>query len=280
MSMLNAIFQRLFDGLLFPFAGLPYWVGICVLGMLLSVAMLWVYKKTSNQDKIDRVKAQIHAGIFEIRLFNDSIGAIFRAQGTILKNNLMYFALALVPLAWMIIPMILGIGQLNHHYGYEGFAPGDQTMVRVTLADDWRAQFAGVDDAQRPPASLEVPAGLEITSPLAWFPSRNMLVWKVGVKERGRYELDVKLGDETYAKSLDASERIVRRSPVRHNGGLEDQILLPAESTLPKGSPVARIEIDYPANGFSLDVANRVWLMFLVSVVFAFAIKDRMGVKI
>ena len=59
-----------------------------------------------------------------------------------------------------------------------------------------------------------------------------------------------------------------------------DQIMRPAETPLPKGSPISRIEINYPAHGITFDVANRVWLMFLVAIVFAFVIKDRMGVKI
>jgi len=280
MSIVNAVFQRIFDWLLLPFSALPWWVGITVLGMLLSVAMLWVYKKTTNPDRIERAKAQMHAGIFEIRLFNDDIGAIFRAQGTILKYNLAYFGQALVPLAWMIVPMVLAIAQLNYHYGYQGFRPGDETLVEVRLADDWRSSFADVDDDDRPPASLDVPAGLELQEPMLWFPSRNTLVWKVGVREAGRYDLAVLMGDGRYTKSLDASGRVVRRAPFRHDGNLADQILHPAEAALPGGAPVARIEIDYPANGFTMDVANRLWLMFLISIVFAFVIKDRMGVKI
>lgn len=285
MSIVNAVFRKIFDLLLLPFAGLPYWVGVTVLGCLLSVAMLWVYKKTSNQDLIDKVKARIFAGIFEIRLYNDDLGAIFRAQGTILKNNLRYFGLSLVPLAWMIIPMVLMIGQLNHHYGYEGLAPGAGTLLEVELADGWREHFANLDEDARPPAELETPDGVTAAGPSYWFPARNTLVWKLGVERHGHYEVAVKLGDGgsgggTYVKSLDATTKIRRRSPVRHAGAFLDQIMLPAEAPLPKDALVHRMEISYPANGITADVANRVWLMFLISIVFAFVIKDRMGVKI
>lgn len=283
MSIVNAVFRRIFDLLLLPFSGLPYWVGIAVLGCLLSVAMLWVYKKTSNQARIEGVKARIQASIFEIRLYNDDIAAIFRAQGHILKNNVAYFGLSLVPLAWMIIPMVLMIGQLNGHYGYRGLAAGEETLFKVALSDGWRERFAGVDRGDRPPASLELPTGLAVDGPMSWFPSRNLLVWKLAVKDPGHYEVGVRLGDDAapvVEKSVDATSRIVRRSPVRHAGAFGDQILHPTEAPLPSDSVISRIEVGYPENGITMDVANRVWLMFLVSIVFAFVIKDRMGVRI
>jgi hypothetical protein len=284
MSIVNALFRKIFDLLLLPFAGLPYWVGITVLGCLLSVAMLWVYKRTSDQDRIDRVKARIFAGIFEIRLYNDDIRAIFRAQGSILRNNLQYFGLSLVPLAWMIVPMVLMIGQLNHHYAYDGLAPGAETLLEVELADGWREHFANLDEDARPPAELEAPDGVVAEGAPYWFPARQTMVWKLEVERRGHYEVAVHLGEGedggTYLKSLDATAGIRRRSPVRHAGAFLDQVMLPAEEALPKGALVKRMEITYPAHGITMDVANRVWLMFLVSIVFAFVIKDRMGVKI
>jgi len=282
MSIVNAVFRRIFDLLLLPFSGLPYWVGIAVLGCLLSVAMLWVYKKTSNQARIEGVKARIQASIFEIRLYNDDIGAIFRAQWHILRNNVAYFGLSLVPLAWMIIPMILMIGQLNGHYGYRGLEAGTKTLLKVELAEDWREHFAGVDRGGRPPASLVLPAGLAADGPMSWFPADRLLVWRLAVKDAGRYEVGVRMGDEgtPVDKSVDATSRIVRRSPVRHAGAFGDQVLHPTEAPLPSDSVIRRIELAYPENGITMDVANRVWLMFLVSIVFAFVIKDRMGVKI
>jgi hypothetical protein len=115
---------------------------------------------------------------------------------------------------------------------------------------------------------------------MAWFPSRQLLLWRLRVEQRGDYEVGVRLGGTVYGKSLSASPRLERRSPVRHAGAFGDQVLLPAEAPLPRGAPVTRIEIRYPDTGITWDIANRVWLMFLVSIVFAFAIKDRMGVKI
>ena len=52
--------------------------------------MLLVFKKTSNQAKLEAVKRQIHACLFEIRMFSDDLPAILRAQREILRHNLRY----------------------------------------------------------------------------------------------------------------------------------------------------------------------------------------------
>jgi hypothetical protein len=280
VSFLTNIFRKLFDVILLPFAGLPWWVGASVLGVLIGVGMLWVFKKTSNQDRIERTKAKIHAGIFEMRLFNDDIAALFRAQGDILTANLAYFGLMLVPLIWIGPPLVLAMGQWNHHYGYHGFRPGDETLVEVELAPEWRKQFADVDEDDRPPVSLEVPAGVSVETPMAWFPSRNTLVWRVRTDDPGRHELAVKMGGESYTKEFDATDRVMRRSPVRHAGGFSDEFWTPGEAPLPHGAPVIRIQTGTPRNGFTADIANRVWFIFLISLIAGFAFKDRMGVKI
>ena len=66
-----------------------------------------MFRATSNQDAIAAVKRKIQAGIFEIRLFNDDLRAMFRAQVDILRHNLTYIRLSLAPMVWMIVPLVL-----------------------------------------------------------------------------------------------------------------------------------------------------------------------------
>ena len=160
MTFVNSILRRLFDAALAPFSGLHPLVGITLISLIFGVVMLLVFKKTSNQDKLAAVKRKIHAGLFEIRLFNDDFGAIMRAQGDILRHNLSYFGLSLVPLAWMIVPLVLVIAQLQFHYGYQGLEPGAQALVKVEL--EAVPPEAGTESAPaaRPPIQLQAPARL------------------------------------------------------------------------------------------------------------------------
>ena len=109
MTIVNGILRRVFDAALSPFSGLHPLVGIVVMSLIVGIAILLVYKKTSNQDKLAAVKRKIHAGLFEIRLFNDDFRAIMRAQGDILRHNLTYLGLSFVPFLWIIVPLVLMI---------------------------------------------------------------------------------------------------------------------------------------------------------------------------
>lgn len=105
MTLVNRALGRLFEILLLPFRGMPPWVALVVVSFLIAIVMLLVYKRASSQRRIAAVKAKIHAGLFEMRLFNDDPRAIFRALFDVLRHNAAYFALSLVPLAWMIVPL-------------------------------------------------------------------------------------------------------------------------------------------------------------------------------
>lgn len=272
MQVVNAILRPVFDGLLLPFQGLPSLVGITVVSLLTSVLMLAVFKRTSDQEKIVAVKAKITAGLFEIRLFNDDLRAIFRAQGEILRHNLSYLGLSLVPLLWMIVPIVLVIAQLQFHYGYKGLSPGDQALVTVELREDW--------DGGKPAVALDAPDALRVDSPAVWLPSLREVVWRFTPETPGNYELAVNLGGETYTKTVDVSDRVVRRSPARLEPTFLNQVLYPAEPSLPKGAPIRSIAVSYPEAGSAAGMPTWLWVFFLLSIVFAFALKGRFGVKI
>ena len=120
MSFINALLRPLFDTLLYPFRDLPPIVGITVVSLVTAIGLLIVFKHTSNQKALEDVKRHIHAGLFEIRLFNDDFRAIMRAQGDILRHNLRYMRYSMVPMVWTLPPLVLIIAQLQFHYGYEG----------------------------------------------------------------------------------------------------------------------------------------------------------------
>ena len=121
MNFIHAPLRALFDLLLYPFRSLPAIVGLTVVSLLVSIAMLLIFKRTSNQERLDSVKRQIHAGLFEIRLFNDDIRAIFRAQFEVLRHNLNYLRLSLVPMLWMVVPLFLVVAQLQFQSASRAF---------------------------------------------------------------------------------------------------------------------------------------------------------------
>jgi len=274
VTVVNALLRSAFDVLLFPFRALPPIVGLLLISLVAAIAMLLVFKKTSNQDRLEAVKRQIHACLFELRLFSDDLPAILRAQGEILRHNLRYLGLSIVPMLVMLVPLVFVIAQLQFHYGYRGFRPSEDFLVKVQLKE-------GRADA-RPAASIEAPGGLDVVTPPVWIPTERELAWRLRAEQWGDYELKVHVDGQEYVKTAQVSRAVRRRSPVRLEPGFVNQVLYPAEDPLPDESPVAAITVAYAEEDVSVLgwPVNWLVLFFVLSVGFAFALRRRLGVTL
>lgn len=276
MSLLNAFLRALFDALLYPFRGLhPLW-GLAVVSLVVAIGMLFVFKWTSNQKALDTVKRKIHASLFEIRLFNDDFRAIMRAQFDILRHNLHYVSLSFVPLLWMIVPLILVMAQLQFHYGYQGLELGQPVLLKVALEQKGQAT--------RPEIALEAPAGIKVEAGPVWIPAEGELTWRIAAEKQGDYELAFAMGGQTYTKSVRVGDDVVRRSTLRPGASFLDQLLYPAEAPLPSGAPIRAIELAYPPGDAGIAGWDNelTWMgvFFVLSLVFAFALRGPLGVTI
>jgi uncharacterized membrane protein (DUF106 family) len=277
MWTVNRFLGGLIEGLLYPFRGLPPIVGLGVISLLVSVPLMLGFRVLSDQDALAAAKRRIHAGVFEIRLFNDDLRAITRAQVDILRHTLTYFRLSFVPMAWMMIPLILILIQLQFHYGYQGLEVGDAAIVKVKYSD---AASFGPD--QRPPTTLTTDGALRVETPMLWVPALTEASWRIAADEPGRYELTVNTGEREVVKSVIYSSVAGRRSPRRPSGRLLDQLLYPAEPPVPPGSTVESIEIDYPDGQVSLLGWRTHWLVgfFILTLVFALLLQKPLRVKL
>lgn len=273
MAFLNTIFRSLFDLLLLPFEQMAAWIPLTLLGFVLAVLALLTYKGFSDQDALERVKAKIAAGFYEIRLFNDNFGAIMRALGGLLKNNGLYVALSLVPLFVMLVPMVFVFAQLQFHYGYHGLEPGEPTTVTLTFDES-------VDSTAPPQIELAAPEGVRVESPAVWIPKLRQYAWRVVGEQEGRHQLRWTLAEGQVDKSLTVTDDYERISPVRYAKGFLNQLLYPAEPPIDGNLPVESITVAYePMAVPFLGMEWPWWLVFFVtSIVFAFMIRERMGV--
>ncbi len=276
MSYLNAALRLVFDLLLAPFAGGPPIVPLALVALLVSILMLLVFKRTSNQAALAVVKRKIHAGIFEIRLFNDDLRAILRAQNEILRTNLTYLRLTLWPMVFILPPLVLVMAQLQFHYGYQGLRPGERALLEVDLAPE-----AG--SGARPQVQLELPAGLRAETEAVWIKAQSQLLWRLVAERDGDYELGLQLdGGPRISKTVRVTSKTVRLSPERVDAGFLSQLLYPAERPLPDGSPVRAVRVAYPGREVSVLGHHMHWMIpfFALSIVFAFALRGPFKVTI
>lgn len=275
MSLLNSALRLVFDLLLAPFAGLPPIVSLVLVSLLVSILMLVVFKRTSNQAALALVKRKIHAGLFEIRLFNDDLRAILRAQNEILRHNLTYLRLSLWPMLFLLPPLVFVIAQLQFHYGYEGLRPGQRALLAVDLVP-------GTASGARPRATLDVPAGLRAETEAVWVKAERQLLWRLVAEREGDYELGLEVEGARLTKTVRVTPKTVRLSPVRVDSGFLSQLLYPAEPPLPSGSPVRAIHLSYTDREVSVLGHGMHWMIpfFALSIIFAFALRGVFKVTI
>ena len=274
MSTLYAIVGAIFDALFAPFSGLPAWVTLVPISVAFTILALQVVKWTSNQDAVNRAKEQWQSGIFEIRLFNDDIGAIFRAMGRVFLNVAKQISLLVVPLLWMAVPFAIVMGQMEVKYSYSGLPVGEAVLLKVTLKGD------GDPTAPDPGLRLEAPAGVDVQTPAIWVPARDEVLWRIAPTQPGDYDLElVESSGETTTKTLVSQDGIVRRSPYRTTR-FWTQLLFPGEAPLPADGRVQEISLPYPGQTVNLLGIELHWLFqfFILTVILAFALRGPMKV--
>jgi uncharacterized membrane protein (DUF106 family) len=278
MDFLNRPLGFLFDLLVLPFRGMPAAVGLTVISLLVSVGMLVAFRRVSDQEGLDQIKRRITAGVYEIRLFKDDLRTIFASQFAIARYTGTYFRLSMVPMLWIMVPIVIVVIQLQFQYGYAGLEEGDEVLVTVELTEEGAERVAANDAAD---VSLETPSGARVETQAVWVPSLREVSWRVAAQEPGEHDLVVRVGDEEFTKSFRVGGTTVLRSPVRPSGFL-GQVVWPAESPLPGGSGLEEIRVSYADADIDLLGFETHWIIhfFILTMVFAFALAKPLGVKI
>lgn len=277
MEFLNATLRAVFDAIQGPLASVPAWVGILLWSIPVSIFALWIFKHTSNQDQITAVKAKIHACLFEIRLFNDDIRTIFRAQWEIFGHVLHYQLLAFKPMIWILPPLVLIMVQLHAFYGFRGLEAGESAIVTATMK---------ADDTNRPDLELQVPEGISLETPGVWAPDLHQMAWRIRAEKVGDYGLNLERHGRVLSKKLRVTTSAVRLSPERPSRGFFAQLEWPSEPPIPPDSSLGTITLGYPEARMSflgLEMESQwAWmiLFFVLTMVIALALKKPMGVEI
>lgn len=273
MTLLNALLVRAADAVLSPLADLPAVAVVAGAALATALVVLGVMRLTSNQASLAAVKRQIHAGLLEMRLYNDDLGALLRAQRNVLWQNVRYVGYSLVPLLVTAVPLTLVIAQLQAWYGYQGLTPG--APVAITAALD-----GPVDAVPR----LDSPA-FDVVGPARYFPTRGEVVWRVMPRVAGASVMRVVTARGVVVEKtvhVEARASAARRSPSRSRGALLDQLLYPSEAPIDPGAGVSSVRVPYEARTLSIAGLGMSWLVLylVLSLAFVLALRKPLGVVI
>ncbi len=181
VAWLNVAANALGKLLLAPIALLPGWLSITVVSAFLGLACLIVFKYTSRQRAVQRVRDDIQAHLLILRLFPDSLWVTLRAEGRLLRGAAALLLLAVVPMLVMIVPVSLLLGQLGLWYQVRPLRIGEEAVVTLQLRGD-----AG---AALPDVRLDPTSAVEtVLGPLQVL-SKREICWNLRAREKGCHRL-------------------------------------------------------------------------------------------
>jgi hypothetical protein len=255
-------------GILSPFSGRNAMMSLVPLSVLLGIAMLWMFRHTSNQSAIRKAKRELQASLYEMRLFTDEPVLIWKAQWGLIKANIRYLAMMLVPALVFSIPMVVIFTQLECFYGYAPLEPGQPAIVTVHMKN-----------AGGPAPSLHAPDGIAVDTPAIRVDEGRQISWRIRALRPLKGDMQFVFPDETVVKSVQAGIGPQYVSERRVSSAL-DLMLHPAENRLPAG-PVDWIELRYPAvtvHALGLDLSWLIWIV-MFSMASGLALKKRFRVS-
>lgn len=294
-TALNAVFDLYFSITGFLGKEISFWILAAVVG----VVFMYIFKFTSNQKAIRKIKDHVAAGFLEVRLFKDDLGQMLKAQGMIFANGLKYFISALKPLVFLSIPFVLIAIQVNLWYGVDTLT-ADETrvpfqemlekhgikhdlprdadksaMVVVKIDGDFQSLTRDI--------SLEGGEGVEVVTPALRIESLNEVNWRIKAVKAGEYNLKLKVGGKelTHTVFVGGKDQFRKIEPRRVRGAL-DEFLSPGQPAISPEIPVTELSVVYPVKQFNLLGFEMDWIIafLIISMIFGFALKGVIGVEI
>jgi uncharacterized membrane protein (DUF106 family) len=272
IAWLNVIGNGLFGLLQKPMMVLPAWLSLTVISAVLGVLMLILFKYTSNQVAIGKVRDVIKAQLLAMKLFKDNIPVVLKSQVKIFAAAMMLLVHSFRPMLVMIIPFSLLLGQLGLWYQSRPLAVGEQALVTLQLAD------SGADPM--PPVSLQPSAAAVVMTGPIRVPSKHQVYWQIQAKEAGKNTLTFQVADQQVQKRLAVGDGLMPVSMTRPGLNITDLILHPAEKPFGKAAAVQSIAITYPDRPSKITGTD-FWIisLFVISMAVAFLLKPFFKVK-
>ncbi len=230
---------------------------------LAGIAFVWLFGLVSNQPAIADAKRGVHAALLELRVYSDEPALLPRTLLSLLRANLRWIALMLVPAAVIAIPAALLFFWLDAAFGRAPLAVGSAAVVTAELRDPL--------DASAPPPVLECPPGIAIEGPPVRIPAERQISWRIRPHAAVSGELRVRVAGQQFEKRVDAGKRGWFLAD-RRSRSLAAWLIHPGEARI-RGGPVESIDINYPSTG-----AAWIFWFLVFSMAAALAVRRRLGV--
>lgn len=273
ISWVNVLTNAFGRFVLAPVAVLPGWLSNTIISAVTGVFLLVIFKYTSNQRAIGKVRDDIKANMLALKLFKDSISVTLHAEARVFKGALLLLFHAIRPMLVMIIPVSLLLAQMSLWYQSRPLLPGETAVMTVKLNDNAGGRWPTVNIGPTPVAEVTV-------GPVRVF-SRRQICWEIKALENGKHRIALNVNRRQIEKELVIGDGFMRASSTRPAWNWANILMHPAEEPFAPDSIVQSVTIDYP-DRLSMTSGADWWLIyfFIASMVFAFVAKPFLKVRI
>ncbi len=233
-------------------------LALTVLSLLSGVAMIFLFKRFSDQDAIKRSRDLFKARILEMRLYQDDFVLINKALGNALATNLTYLRVSLKPIAVILFFVFFIFVQMDMRFSRRALQPGDETVVTLSLKDGF--------DPFRNNVVLQPSGAVELASPAVRVAEPGEVNWRVRLGNvSGEEALNFTVLDKEYTAPLTTQPGVETKGRQRAANGFFDPLLYPPGLPKIRGDmPYAGLTIDYPDTDYSVFGWRTHWLVVFI----------------
>lgn len=169
-------------------------VSLLAIGALSTFLALVVFHRLTNREDLKRAANLIVAHLLECVLFLDEPRLVLRAQGQLMRANLLFFRLIALPIGLLIVPFWFLFAQLEANFGQAPLALGEPSVL--TVRNDGATQLSAP-----PEIAIETPAVRNV--------SGKEVNWRIRALKPTSGPVRVTLPDRVLTASVRAGHRIV-----------------------------------------------------------------------
>ena len=282
MESAVVLVNRFFDFLWIPLSKTPSYLDILIVSAISAILFLIIFKKTSNQEMIKIYKNKIIGHILQIRLYKDHPMITFKSILSIFGYNFIYLIYALVPMAFIIVPVLVISVQLNNRYGYSPLQIEKPFIIRAeldkTTVPDVKKSIQKIGCTTSDGMVLETPALRQI--------NEATVLWRAKV-------IDAKSPAQTFTMIMDGEPGSVMKkvisamtkdgiSPETTKWHLDNLFVNNAEGFIPDSSPFEAVSVTYEhaTYPFLLWNTDPITMYFLWTLIFGLVFKPIIKVTI
>ncbi|UCF15402.1 MAG: hypothetical protein JSW59_18510 [Phycisphaerales bacterium] len=256
-----------------PIAVLPGWLSNTIISAVTAVCLLVVFKYTSHQRAIRKIRDDIKAHMLALKLFKDSILVTLHAEVRVFRGALLLLLHAVPPMLVMIIPVSLLLAQMSLWYQSRPLLPGEVAVMTVKLNDNVGGHWPSLNIEPTPVAKVTI-------GPVRAF-SKREICWEIKALENGNHRITLDVNRHQIEKELVIGDGFMRVSSTRPAWNWANILMHPAEQPFAPDSIIQSVTIGYP-DRLSWTSGTDWWLVyfFVASMGFALILKPFMKVMI